>query len=69
VDSAEALLNGLFYDHRRYDISNVGRYKFNKKLALGARISGHMLARAVVDPDTGEVLAEAGEVLSRAGPI
>ena len=66
VDSAEALLNGLFYDHRRYDISNVGRYKFNKKLALGARISGHRLARAVVDPDTGEVLAEAGEVLSRA---
>ncbi|MBE6998410.1 MAG: DNA-directed RNA polymerase subunit beta, partial [Ruminococcaceae bacterium] len=65
VDSAETLLNGLFYDHRRYDISNVGRYKFNKKLAIAARISGHKLAMPVADPDTGEVLAEAGEILSR----
>ena len=65
VDSAETLLNGLFYDHRRYDISNVGRYKFNKKLAIGARISGHKLAMPVADPDTGEILAEAGEVLNR----
>ncbi|MBR1660512.1 MAG: DNA-directed RNA polymerase subunit beta, partial [Oscillospiraceae bacterium] len=66
VDSAETLLNGLFYDHRRYDISNVGRYKFNKKLALGARISGHKLALPVADPRTGEIIAEAGEVLTRA---
>ena len=66
VDSAESLLNGLFYDHRRYDISNVGRYKFNKKLALAARISGHTLAQPVADPDTGELLAEAGETLTRA---
>ena len=66
VDSAETLLNGLFFDHRRYDISNVGRYKFNKKLAIAARISGHKLAMPVTDPDTGEILAEAGEVLSRA---
>ena len=66
VESSETLLNGLFYDHRRYDISNVGRYKFNKKLALGARISGHKLALPVADPDTGEILAEAGEVLTRA---
>ena len=65
VDSAESLLNGLFYDHRRYDISAVGRYKFNKKLALGARISGHKLALPVADPDTGEIIAEAGEVLNR----
>ncbi|MCD8129074.1 MAG: DNA-directed RNA polymerase subunit beta [Oscillospiraceae bacterium] len=66
VDSAETLLNGLFYDHRRYDISSVGRYKFNKKLAIGARISGHKLALPVADPDTGEVIAEAGEILTRA---
>ncbi|MCD8254626.1 MAG: DNA-directed RNA polymerase subunit beta [Oscillospiraceae bacterium] len=66
VDSAETLLHGLFYDHRRYDISAVGRYKFNKKLAIAARISGHTLAAPVADPRTGEVMAEAGEVLSRA---
>ncbi|MCM1149624.1 MAG: DNA-directed RNA polymerase subunit beta [Butyricicoccus sp.] len=66
VESAENLLAGLFYDHRRYDISNVGRYKFNKKLALGARISGHVLAQPVADPETGEIIAEAGESLSRA---
>ena len=65
VESAETLLNGLFYDHRRYDISSVGRYKFNKKLAIGARISGHKLAMPVADPDTGELIAEAGEVLTR----
>ena len=65
VDSAETLLNGLFYDHRRYDISNVGRYKFNKKLAIAPRISGHKLAQPVADPDTGEIIAEAGEVLTR----
>ena len=66
VESAENLLAGLFYDHRRYDISNVGRYKFNKKLALGARISGHILAMPVADPETGEIIAEAGQTLSRA---
>ncbi len=66
VESAESLLSGLFYDHRRYDISNVGRYKFNKKLALGARISGHILAMPVADPETGEIIADAGETLSRA---
>ena len=66
VESSETLLKGLFYDHRRYDISNVGRYKFNKKLALGARISGHKLALPVADPDTGEIIADAGEILTRA---
>ncbi len=65
VESAETLLSGLFYDHRRYDISNVGRYKFNKKLAIGARISGHKLAEPVADPATGEIIAEAGEILTR----
>ena len=66
VESAETLLNGLFYDHRRYDISNVGRYKFNKKLSIAPRISGHKLARPVVNPSTAEIIAEAGELLSRA---
>ena len=65
VESAEVLLDGLFYDHRRYDISNVGRYKFNKKLALGRRIAGFMLALPVTDPRTGEIIADEGEVLSR----
>jgi len=65
VESAETLLTGLFYDHRRYDISSVGRYKFNKKLAIGARISGHKLAEPVSDPTTGELIAEAGEILTR----
>ena len=44
VDSAESLLNGLFFDPRRYDLSAVGRYKFNKKMAMGSRLSGHTLA-------------------------
>ena len=65
VESAETLLDGLFFDHRRYDISDVGRYKFNKKLALYPRIAGFELAAPVADPYTGELLAEAGEVLSR----
>ena len=65
VESAETLLDGLFFDHRRYDISDVGRYKFNKKLALYPRIAGFELAAPVADPYTGELLADAGEVLSR----
>ena len=65
VESAESLLYGLFYDRRRYEISNVGRFKFNKKQALYPRISGCQLAETVVDPFTGEVVAEEGEVLSR----
>ncbi len=65
VESAESLLYGLFYDRRRYEISSVGRYKFNKKQALYPRISGCRLAETVVDPFTGEVVAEEGEVLSR----
>ena len=65
VESAESLLDGLFFDRRRYDISNVGRYKFNKKLSLYPRIAGYALAEPVVDPLTGELLFEAGETLTR----
>ena len=64
VESSASLLNGMFFDPKRYDLAKVGRYKFNKKLALRNRIRGAVLAEAVVDPMTGEVLAEAGEVLS-----
>ena len=65
VESAETLLEGLFYDRRRYELSNVGRYKFNKKLSLYPRIAGQELASIVSDPATGEILAEPGEILSR----
>ncbi len=65
VESSETLLDNLFFDHRRYDISNVGRYKFNKKLALYPRVVGYKLAEPAVDPLTGEILAEGGEVLTR----
>ncbi len=65
VDSAESLLNALFFDPRRYDLSAVGRYKFNKKLAIWSRLSGQKLAMPIVDPTTGEILAEPGEVLTR----
>ena len=60
VESAESLINAMFFDPRRYDLAKVGRYKFNKKLALRNRIRGHVLAADVVDPSTGEVLAEEG---------
>ena len=65
VDSAESLLNSLFFDPRRYDLSGVGRYKFNKKLAIWTRLSGQKLAAPVANPATGEIVAEAGEVLTR----
>ena len=65
VESAETLLDGLFYDRRRYELSNVGRYKFNKKLALYPRIAGYELACTVSDPATGEIIAEEGEVITR----
>ena len=65
VDSAESLLNALFFDPRRYDLSAVGRYKFKKKLSIWTRLSGQKLAMPVVDPMTGEILAEPGEVLTR----
>ncbi|WP_235369880.1 DNA-directed RNA polymerase subunit beta [Pseudoflavonifractor phocaeensis] len=65
VDSAESLLNATFFDPRRYDLSAVGRYKFNKKMALWSRLSGQKLAQPIADPRTGEIVAEAGEVLTR----
>ena len=65
LDSAETLIQNLFFDPRRYDLSTVGRYKFNKKLGLRGRIAGFALAAPVADPMTGEIIAEAGEVLTR----
>ena len=65
VDSAESLLNSMFFDPRRYDLAKVGRYKFNKKLAFKNRISGHTLAEDVVDKDTGEILAQAGDSVDK----
>ena len=66
LDSAESLINSLFFDARRYDLSAVGRYKFNKKLSLWPRLSGQKLASPVADPRTGEIIAEAGQLLDRA---
>ena len=66
VESAQFHLNGLFFDPRRYDLSRVGRYKYNKKLNLAGRITGRPLSRPIVNPATGEVMAEAGTVVSRA---
>ncbi|MBQ1901977.1 MAG: DNA-directed RNA polymerase subunit beta [Lachnospiraceae bacterium] len=65
VDSAESLIAGMFFDARRYDLAKVGRYKFNKKLALKNRINRQILAEDVVDTTTGEVLAEAGTKVTR----
>lgn len=65
VDSAEALLNGLFFDQKRYDLSRVGRYKFNKKLNIVSRIINNVSALDVVSPVTGEVLAEKGQKINR----
>ena len=65
VDSAETMLRNLFFDPKRYDLSAVGRYKFNKKMALAKRLTGKKLARPVVDPMTGEVVAEPGVKITR----
>ncbi|AGC67321.1 DNA-directed RNA polymerase subunit beta [Thermoclostridium stercorarium subsp. stercorarium DSM 8532] len=64
VESASALLTGLFFDPKRYDLSKVGRYKFNKKLALAARIRNHIAAEDIVDGQTGEILVEKGQVIT-----
>ena len=66
VDSAETLLQGLFFDPRRYDLSMVGRYKFNKKLTIWSRAKGQKLAMPVADPTTGEIIFEDGHVLTAA---
>ena len=65
VDSAESLITAMFFDARRYDLAKVGRYKFNKKLAFRYRIAGQVLAEDVVSAVTGEVIAQAGETLSK----
>lgn len=65
IDSANSLLNGMFFDARRYDLAKVGRYKFNKKLHFANRIAGHTLAEDVIDSDTGEVLANAGDLVNK----
>lgn len=65
VDSAESLITGMFFDARRYDLAKVGRYKFNKKLALKNRVKGQTIAEDVVSPLTGEVIAEAGTVITK----
>ena len=65
VDSAESLLNSMFFDPRRYDLAKVGRYKFNKKLSFKYRLNGQILAEDVVDTTTGEILAEAGTKLDK----
>ena len=65
VESAESLITAMFFDPRRYDLAKVGRYKFNKKLALKNRINGQVLAEDVLDPSTGEVIAESGTTVDR----
>ncbi len=65
VDSAESLLNSMFFDPRRYDLAKVGRYKFNKKLSFRNRLTGHVVAEDVVDMETGEILAEAGTTVTK----
>ena len=65
VDSAESLITAMFFDARRYDLAKVGRYKFNKKLAFQNRITGQVLAEDVVSIVTGEVIAQAGEKLTK----
>ncbi len=66
VETAAAHLEGLLFDAHRYDVSAVGRYKFNKKMDIGTRLSGQELVEPIVDPMTGEILAMAGEIISRA---
>ena len=65
VESSEEYLNALFFDARRYDVSKVGRYKFNKKMDIWSRLAGQMLAQPVADPMTGEIIAMDGETLTR----
>ena len=64
VENAESLIMSMFFDPRRYDLAKVGRYKFNKKLALRSRIRNQILAEDVVDPSTGEILAEKGTTVT-----
>ena len=65
VESAESYMEALFFDARRYDVSNVGRYKFNKKMDIWSRLAGQLLAKPIADPMTGEILAMDGETITR----
>ena len=65
VDSAVSLIDSLFFDAKRYDLSRVGRYKFNKKLALNLRIANQIAANDIVNPSTGEIMVESGQKISR----
>ncbi|MEG1870095.1 MAG: DNA-directed RNA polymerase subunit beta, partial [Oscillospiraceae bacterium] len=65
IDSAVSHINSLFFDARRYDLSRVGRYKYNKKLAIAHRLIGKVLSQPIVNPLTGEIMAESGEVITR----
>ena len=65
LETAQSHLDGLFFDAHRYDLSRVGRYKYNKKLAISQRLAGHKLSQPIASPTTGEILAEAGEVISK----
>ena len=65
IESAQSHINALFFDARRYDLSRVGRYKYNKKLGISGRLAGQQLSRPIANPLTGELMADAGEVVSR----
>ncbi len=65
IESAQAHINALFFDPRRYDMSRVGRYKYNKKLALAGRLAGQVVTRPIINPNTGEVMVEEGQMVSR----
>ena len=65
LESARTHINNLFFDPRRYDLSRVGRYKYNKKLAVGPRLIGHTIAQPIADPFTGEIIADAGETITK----
>ncbi|WP_101696348.1 DNA-directed RNA polymerase subunit beta [Clostridium minihomine] len=69
IESAQTHINGLFFDARRYDLSRVGRYKYNKKLNLAGRITDQQLSRPIINPLTGELMAEAGEVISHSKAV
>lgn len=64
LDSAKAHLDALFFDERRYDLSRVGRYKYNKKLGISGRLTGRVISKPIVNPRTGEIMADAGETIS-----
>ncbi|MFI3325816.1 MAG: DNA-directed RNA polymerase subunit beta [Clostridia bacterium] len=65
IESAQAHINTLFFDERRYDMSRVGRYKYNKKLCLAGRLAGQILTQPIINPNTGELMADTGAMISR----